>query len=135
MTNVALLSCVVMTGAYFLMTVSPAWSQQGETRAPYTVLETGVKMKFADLTKNEMGLRCSVYLKDGQAYKQPTSTMASSSFVQRGSKMIIDGELSELNRHGIYVGWFGDSGSAEWIPIREDQIDYIILEKASPDSK
>ena len=135
MANSIWFSRVIIAVMLFLAVTPSVRAQQGETHEPYAVLEKGLKVKFADLTKDELGLRCSVYLKEGYDYDGGNSTMAKSSYVHRGTRMIIDGEFFELNHHGLQVGWFGDLGSAEWIPLSEDHIDYIILEEAPSEAK
>ena len=116
----------------WLVLITMATADMGETQQPYPVQTNGEHIAFADLTKNDLGKKCSVYLKpshhadrEGDVARNPFGI-----FVNRDGRTIVNGEFNELGKERIVVTWarVQKIGPVYFYPIAEDDIDYIVLQ-------
>lgn len=115
-------------GSFLLASTHLSAMDEGDTSQPYGIV-TGRSVAFADLTKNDLGLRCTVYVKAYSLNDLPgghTEGMV----VTQGDAILVNGEFNELGKHFLIVVWFDKTkNSSEPFPIAEEDIDHIVLEK------
>ena len=102
----------------------------GETVEPYPLLTKGIKLQFAELDKQYLGRRCSVYFKTGQSGNMGgMGEVPEKMFIQQDRVTIENGELTGLSKHAIEVTWFSKPSGSHGGSIPEKDIDYIIVEE------
>jgi hypothetical protein len=103
-----------------------AWDW-GDTIAPYNAV-VGHSVKFSNLTKMDLGLRCTVFIKKASlpipAYKARDYP---GGITTEGSWIVVNGEFNELGKHFLVLAWFTGKRAGTFFPIAEDDIDHVAL--------
>jgi len=120
---------LVFSLSLLVMTTAVLAHEFSDTLAPYPVQEHGRRVEFAELTKQDLGKRCSVYLKPGRSCeREDDSNNPDGVFVHPPGRTIVNGEFSELGKKHLVLVWAPSDNSAYFYPIPEDDIDYIVFE-------
>jgi len=119
-----------LLGAFFLLSLSEMAmaTDSGDTNQPYTKV-SGRTVTFSRLTKSDLGLRCTVYLKDASSLPE-VKYRPKGMLVEEGKIIIVNGEFNELGKHFLIVTWYNKARySADFFSVAEEDIDHIELEK------
>ena len=102
----------------------------GDTNQPYEKI-SGREVTFSQLTKNDLGLRCTVYLKEiPPEYVLKTYQLQKGMIVTRGKTVMVNGEFNELGKHFLVAVWYDKKNYfTQPFPIAAEEIDHIVLEK------
>ena len=102
----------------------------GDTDQPYKKI-SGREVTFSHLTKNDLGLRCTVYLKEIPPHDVvKIYQMQKGMIVTQGKTAMVNGEFNELGKHFLVVVWYDKKNNfTQPFPIAAEEIDHIVLEK------
>jgi hypothetical protein len=119
---------VFLFAAAALGLATPLVTEFGETLAPYPVQENGPHIAFSDLTKDELGRKCSVYLKPGRpCEREESGNNPDGVFAHRADRIIVNGEFNELGKKHVLMLWSPTEISASFYSIPEEDIAYIVF--------
>jgi hypothetical protein len=100
----------------------------GDTLAPYGIV-FGRTVTFFGLTKKDLGLRCTVFIKKSslpipgrELHDYPEGMIST-----EGNWTVVNGEFNELGTHFLVLGWFTGPRSGYYFPIAGNDIDHIFL--------